>query len=173
MKTCFAPASPDTTLLRLPVFSKVLRGLNRSTREVPVSLLTVLLAITSISFDPRDGHAMDACRPLPQQIKVLARSPQCGGAPAVILRGRWQRSFSAAFRWDDGSSDGQDRSPFALNDSSASSSPYKTQRRTSRGRRGDTLCYGKFINRNGYPVPEQLTIKVSTAPQLSRFCVDF
>jgi hypothetical protein len=125
------------------------------------------LAILSSSVNAQE---MEACRSLPRTIQVLKRSTQCGDTPTVILSGSWRRSFSAAFRWDDGSADGQDRSPNALGNSSAASSPYKTQRRIRRGGR-DFLCYGNFLS--GFPIPEQLTIKRTTAPRLDRFCVNF
>lgn len=114
---------------------------------------------------------MDPCTSLPSSIRVLRRSKECGAVPTVVLRGGWRGSFSAAFRWDDGSADGQDRNPNSLGDSSAASSPYKTKRRFRRGNQ-DVLCYGNFLN-GSLPVPEQLTIKRSVAPRLDRFCVDF
>jgi hypothetical protein len=114
---------------------------------------------------------MASCKPLPRTIQIVERLRSCGNAPAVILSGPWRRSFSAAFRWDNGSLDGQDRNPSALGDSSASSSPYKTQRRI-RGSKQHVLCYGRFLT-SKVPIPEQLTIKRTTAPKLERFCVDF
>jgi hypothetical protein len=113
---------------------------------------------------------MNPCRTLPRAIQVLKRSQVCGQVPTVTLSGAWRRSFSAAFRWDDGTADGQDRNPDDLGNSSAASSPYKTQRRIRRGSR-DFLCYGNFLS--GFPLPEQLTIKRTTAPRLERFCVNF
>ena len=118
------------------------------------------------------AYALAPCKALPKAIQVLKKSRQCGGVPTVVLSKAWKNSFSAAFRWDDGSEEGQDRSPFALDDSSASSSPYKAQRRI-RGRKSDSLCYGKFLKRQGYPVPEQLTIKRTSAPKVERYCVSF
>jgi hypothetical protein len=115
--------------------------------------------------------SMASCKPLPRTIQVVESLRSCRNAPAVILSGPWKRSFSAAFRWDDGSFDGQDRNPSKLNDSSAGSSPYKTQRRI-RGSKQHVLCYGRFLSSN-FPVPEQLTIKRSSAPRLDRFCVNF
>jgi hypothetical protein len=129
-----------------------------------------LLFCVAIFSSTVGAQEMEPCRALPRAIQVLDRSPLCGGAPTVVLSGSWRRSFSAAFRWDDGSADGQDRSPNALGNSSAASSPYKTQRRIRRGNR-DFLCYGNFLS--GFPVPEQLTIKRTTAPRLDRFCVNF
>jgi hypothetical protein len=114
---------------------------------------------------------MAPCKNLPSSITVLATSPQCRNMPTVILRGVWKRSFSAAFRWDDGSSDGQDRHPNKLSDGSASSSPYKTQRRIRKSSE-QVLCYGNFLKLK-VPIPEQLTIKRSVAPRVDRFCVDF
>ena len=114
---------------------------------------------------------MASCKPLPRTIQVVERLRSCGNAPAVILSGPWKRSFSAAFRWDDGSFDGQDRNPSKLNDSSASSSPYKTQQRI-RGSKQHVLCYGRFLT-SKLPIPEQLTIKRTIAPKLDRFCVNF
>lgn len=116
------------------------------------------------------AEGMDPCRTLPRTIEVLERSNACGSVPTVVLKGTWRRSFSAAFRWEDGSADGQDRNPDDLNNSSAASSPYKTQRRIRRGDR-DILCYGNFLS--GFPLPEQLTIKRTTAPRVERFCVNF
>lgn len=114
---------------------------------------------------------MAACKPLPRTVQVVESLKVCGNTPAVLLSGQWKRAFSAAFRWDDGSYDGQDRNPSKLNDPSASSSPYKTQRRI-RGSKQHVLCYGRFLN-GKFPVPEQLTIKRTSSPKLDRFCVNF
>ena len=114
---------------------------------------------------------MAACKPLPRTVQVVESLKACGNAPAVLLSGPWKSSFSAAFRWDDGSEDGQDRNPSKLNDSSASSSPYKTQRRI-RGSKQHVLCYGRFLS-GKFPVPEQLTIKRTSSPKLDRFCTNF
>lgn len=135
---------------------------------------TVFCAQVSVAQDGdtvRSSSSMDSCRSLPSSIKVLQRSRYCGRVPTVILQGSWRRSFSAAFRWDDGSSDGQDRNPNSLWDGSASSSPYKTQRRIRKSNQ-DVLCYGNFLN-GVFPAPEQLTIKRSIAPRVDRFCVGF
>ena len=141
-----------------------------------LSAFLMLLALTSnatadVSQRGDALSAMAPCKPLPASIRVLKRSSVCGNVPTVILGGSWQRIFSAAFRWEDGSSAGQDRNPNFLWDSSAASSPYKTQRRLRRGRQ-TVMCYGNFLN-NSVPVPSQLTIKRSAAPRLNRFCVDF
>lgn len=133
------------------------------------NLLAVPLAAALLVL-PFRAEGMDRCTSLPRTIKVLPRSTQCGPVPTVVMTKEWKNSFSAAFRWDDGSSSGQDRSPFALEDSSAKSSPYKTQRRVRTGK-ADYLCYGKFLNRKGFPVPVQLTIKRTPAPKVSRYCV--
>jgi hypothetical protein len=144
-------------------------------RSLIVTITTSL--VLSCSFTNAHGQevsassSMASCKPLPRTIQVVERLGSCGNAPAVILSGPWRRSFSAAFRWDDGSFDGQDRNPSKLNDSSASSSPYKTQRRI-RGSKQHVLCYGRFLT-SKVPIPEQLTIKLSTAPKLERFCVNF
>ncbi len=114
---------------------------------------------------------MAACKPLPRTIQVIPSLKTCGNAPAVLLSGPWRTSFSAAFRWEDGSSSGQDRNPSKLNDASAASSPYKTQRRI-RGSKQHVLCYGNFLT-SKFPTPEQLTIKRTVAPKVDRFCVDF
>ena len=116
--------------------------------------------------------AMDRCAPLPKTVRVFRSSSQCGKVPTVALSGSYKNSFSAAFRWEDGSSSGQDRSPLALEDSSAFSSPYKAQRRI-RTAKVDILCYGRFVNRRGFSEPLQLTIKRTTAPVVNRFCVNF
>lgn len=121
---------------------------------------------------PIATEAMDRCTKLPKGITVLKKSTQCGRVPTVILKGKFKNSFSAAFRWDDGSKAGQDRSPFALNNPSATSSPYKAQSRIRRAK-ADYLCYGRFLNRRGFPLPVQLTIKPSTLPRVNRYCVNF
>lgn len=130
----------------------------------PVALLAEEGGVVSVTN-------MSPCRNLPTSIQVLESSRQCGNMPTVILRGSWKRSFSAAFRWDDGTASGQDRHPSKLWDGSASSSPYKTQRRIRRSTE-EVLCYGNFLKLK-IPVPEQLTIKRSIAPRVDRFCVDF
>jgi hypothetical protein len=89
----------------------------------------------------------------------------------VVLSGTWRNIFSAAFRWDN-NGELEDRSPFALNNPSASSSPYKTQRVIRRSSK-KTLCYGNFIRDTRFPLPVQLTVKRSPAPVLTRFCVGF
>ncbi len=111
------------------------------------------------------------CSKLTRGIRVVQTSSSCGGRPAVVLSGSWQRSFSAAFRWQNGK-ELEDRSPYDLDNPSASSSPYKSQSRIRRTRR-DILCYGNFLNDDDYPLPVQLTIKRSTAGVLDRFCVKF
>jgi hypothetical protein len=112
-----------------------------------------------------------ACSRLPKGIAVVRSATTCGGNPAVVLTGSWRGIFSAAFRWVNGS-ELADRSPFALGNGSASSSPYKTQRRI-RSARGEVLCYGNFVGDSRFPLPVQLTIKRSAAPILNRFCVKF
>ena len=141
--------------------------------------ISIIVASLFVAFAASHAHGqevsalsdMAACKPLPRTVQVVGPLKACGNAPAVLLSGPWKRSFSAAFRWDDGSSDGQDRNPSKLNDSSASSSPYKTQRRI-RGSKQHILCYGRFLN-GKFPVPEQLTIKRTSSPKLARFCVNF
>lgn len=137
-------------------------------KKLVLSLLA--LGINFVTID--DLFAMAECKELPKTIKVTKKSKQCGNVPTVVLSGTWKNSFSAAFRWDDGSDSGQDRNPFDLDNSSASSSPYKTQRRVRESKK-HFLCYGKFLKRNGFPVPEQLTIKRTVAPKVDRFCVTF
>jgi len=133
----------------------------------------VLLSLVLTFFICTQGVlAMDRCVKLPRGIQVKRKTPVCGAVPTVILGRKFQSSFSAAFRWEDGSASGQDRSPFALNDSSSSATPYKAQRRIRKGAK-DYLCYGKFLGRKGFPVPVQLTIKPSIAPRVNRYCVDF
>ena len=112
-----------------------------------------------------------ACRSLPRGIKVVASSKVCGNNPAVVLTGAWRNIFSAAFRWDNNGKL-EDRSPYALDDSSASSSPYKTQRVVRRASRR-TLCYGNFVRSMRFPLPVQLTVKRTAAPVLNRYCVNF
>lgn len=137
-----------------------------------MKLMRYFLIVFFASYVSADtGSSMDPCRKLPRKIKVSESSRICGGDPAVRLRGKWKNSFSAAFRWDDGSKAGQDRNPDALDDSSVESTPYKAQRRIKRNRE-DILCYGDFLN-GDFPIPEQLTIKRTVAPRLDRFCVDF
>ncbi len=143
------------------------------------ALMRTLIAALLIAFTALDAQGqgvstlgnMAACKTLPSTIQVIERLKACGNTPAVILSGSWKGAFSAAFRWDDGSSSGQDRNPSKLDDPSASSSPYKTQRRI-RGSKQHILCYGKFLS-SKFPTPEQLTIKRSAAPKVDRFCVNF
>lgn len=118
------------------------------------------------------SSALAGCSELPRGVKVQPKSAKCGRKPAVVLSGSWKNIFSAAFRWDDGSSEGQDRSPFALDDGSASSSPYKAQKRI-RGSKQDILCFGSFVGSSRFPAPTQLTIKRTPAPSVNRFCVAF
>ena len=141
-----------------------------------ITVFFMSLAVASAAFDAHGQEvstfgSMAACKPLPRTVQVVTSLKACGNTPAVILSGSWKTSFSAAFRWADGSSDGQDRNPSKLNDASASSSPYKTQRRI-RGSKQHVLCYGRFLT-SKFPTPEQLTIKRSATPKLDRFCVDF
>lgn len=138
----------------------------------PDLFMRIIFALLTLFLIGGHAHAMDECGALPKTIKVKKKSSQCGKVPTVVLKGKSRGIFSAAFRWDDGSDEGQDRSPFALNDSSASSSPYKTQRKV-RGDRADYLCYGKFLGRKGYQKPEQLTVKPSVMPKVVRYCVAF
>lgn len=144
--------------------------------RTPFTALFMSLLVTAAPFDAHAQEVsalgnMAACKPLPRTIQVIPSLKACGNAPAVLLSGPWRTSFSAAFRWEDGSSSGQDRNPSKLNDASASSSPYKTQRRI-RGSKQHVLCYGRFLT-SKFPTPEQLTIKRSVAPKVDRFCVDF
>ncbi len=134
--------------------------------------LLFALFISSALILANQSYAIDSCSKLPKTIIVTATSKQCGKLPTVTLKKDFKNSFSAAFRWDDGSDSGQDRSPFALNDSSAGSSPYKTQKRI-RSKKADYLCYGKFLKSKRYPLPIQLTIKPSVAPVVKRYCVKF
>lgn len=141
---------------------------------ITACLMPLLVACATLNAHGQEVSAlgnMAECKPLPRTVQVVYRSKACGNNPAVILSGPYKRAFSAAFRWDDGSSDGQDRHPSRLNDPSASSSPYKTQRRI-RGSKQHVLCYGKFLTPR-LPAPEQLTIKRSASPKLDRFCVNF
>lgn len=138
---------------------------------IAASLVLASAVTTAHGQEVSASGRMASCKPLPRTIQIVERLRSCGNAPAVILSGPWRRSFSAAFRWDDGSFNGQDRNPAKLNDSSASSSPYKTQRRI-RGSKQHVLCYGRFLT-SKVPIPEQLTIKRTTAPKLERFCVNF
>lgn len=141
---------------------------------VTASLMSLLVASAAFDAHGQDVSAfssMATCKPLPRTIQVIPALKACGNTPAVLLSGPWKTSFSAAFRWDDGSSDGQDRNPAKLNDASASSSPYKTQRRI-KGSKQHVLCYGRFLT-SKFPTPEQLTIKRSAVPKVDRFCVDF
>ena len=143
-------------------------------RSLVITAIALIFSSATVNAYAQEISAssnMASCKPLPRTIQVLPSLRTCGNAPAVILSGPWKRSFSAAFRWDNGSLDGQDRNPSALGDSSASSSPYKTQRRI-RGSKQHVLCYGRFLT-SKVPIPEQLTIKRTTAPKLERFCVDF
>jgi len=141
-----------------------------------ITTFIVSLVVASTTVDARGEEVsalgnMADCKALPRTVQIVDRSKACGNNPAVILSGPYKRVFSAAFRWDDGSSAGQDRHPSRLNDASASSSPYKTQRRI-RGSKQHVLCYGQFLTPN-LPAPEQLTIKRSVSPKLDRFCVNF
>jgi len=147
------------------------KGLNLLASCITVAIVCFQGALAADGSGAINISSMNPCKSLPGSIRVLSSSKQCGNMPTVILRGSWKRSFSAAFRWDDGSADGQDRHPSKLGDASAGSSPYKTQRRIRRSRE-DILCYGNFLKLK-IPVPEQLTVKRSVAPRLDRFCVDF
>ena len=119
------------------------------------------------------ASAQDRCATLPSSIKVASKSRQCGSRPTVFLKGSWRGIFSAAFRWTNPQTgELEDRSPFALDDGSASSSPYKTQTRIREARQ-DVLCYGNFVRDSRFPLPIQLTIKRTVGPNLSRFCVSF
>ena len=123
------------------------------------TLISTIITSFVVAFTVSHAHGqevsafgdMAACKPLPRTVQVVGSLKTCG--------------------WDDGSSDGQDRNPSKLNDSSASSSPYKTQRRI-RGSKQHVLCYGRFLN-GKFPVPEQLTIKRTSSPKLDRFCMNF
>lgn len=127
-------------------------------------------SLTVLSVLSNTTHAQE-CRKLPREITVLSTSQACGGNPAVVLTGSWRTTFSAAFRWNN-SGKLEDRSPFALNDGSAASSPYKKQREV-RLRSGRVLCYGNFVRNTRFPLPTQLTIKRTVRPILDRFCVKF
>jgi len=133
------------------------------------SLLLSLIATLAI-FHATPAYPQ-SCGSLPRGIRVLPSASVCGGNPAVVLSGIWRNIFSAAFRWDN-NGELEDRSPFALGDGSAASSPYKTQRviRSSSQR---TLCYGNFIRNSRFPLPIQLTVKRTAAPVLNRYCVSF
>lgn len=139
-----------------------------------VTRRVVLLGFGALFYSASLGseaYGMDRCVRPPKEVVVSKKSTQCGQVPTVKLTGSFKNSFSAAFRWDDGSSSGQDRSPFDLNNGSNSSSPYKTQRRI-RTKSADYLCFGRFINRKNFPRAEQLTIKRTAAPVVSRYCVN-
>ncbi len=132
---------------------------------------TVILCIVSLFvLNASPSHAQ-SCGSLPRGIKVFASSKVCGNNPAVALTGTWRNIFSAAFRWDN-NGELEDRSPFALGDGSASSSPYKTQRVVRSGSQR-ILCYGSFIRNTRFPLPVQLTVKRTAAPVLNRYCVGF
>ena len=133
---------------------------------IPAVLFLAFLPLLSL-----EALAQSSCSKLPSGLAVVRSAVSCGGAPAVVLTGSWRGVFSAAFRWVNGS-ELADRSPFALEDGSASSSPYKAQRRI-RNASGEVLCYGNFIRDTRFPLPVQLTIKRSAAPVLNRFCVRF
>ncbi len=121
--------------------------------------------------DERARASSGGCSKVPKGIAVVRSATACGGNPAVVLTGAWRGIFSAAFRWENGS-ELEDRSPFALENGSASSSPYKTQRRV-RSSSGELLCYGNFVRDSRFPLPVQLTVKRSASPTLNRFCVRF
>jgi hypothetical protein len=137
------------------------------------NIKTLILVITLITTFTSESFA-DQCRKLPKTVRVVSSNTLCGGNPAVFLSGAWKNSFSAAFRWENENNGGEleDRSPFALDNPSASSSPYKAQRRLRQAKR-DVLCYGNFVRNSRFPIPVQLTIKRSVAPVLDRFCVNF
>jgi hypothetical protein len=132
------------------------------------------LVLSSIAFllvlHATPAHSQ-ACSSLPRGIKVLASTQECGNNPAVVLTGAWRSIFSAAFRWDN-NGELEDRSPYALDDGSAASSPYKTQRVIRRASKR-TLCYGNFVRNTRFPLPLQLTVKRTAAPVLNRYCVSF
>jgi hypothetical protein len=133
------------------------------------SLIVPFAAIVLVLY-ATPAHSQE-CGTLPRGITVVASSKVCGGNPAVVLTGAWRNIFSAAFRWDN-NGNLEDRSPYALEDSSAASSPYKTQRVVRRASKR-TLCYGNFVRNTRFPLPIQLTIKRTTAPVLNRYCVGF
>lgn len=129
--------------------------------------LTLLVLFTSMV-----GEAQaQSCGKAPKGVAVLASTSVCGNKPAVVLTGTWRTIFSAAFRWNN-NGELEDRSPYALTDGSASSSPYKTQRKL-RGISGDVLCYGNFYKDRKFPLPIQLTIKRTASSSLTRICVKF
>jgi|GEM_PF-6690720 len=79
-------------------------------------LISALLLPNVVFADEGDTtvvglSAMAPCAPLPTTITVLSASTLCGNVPTVILSGSWRRAFSAAFRWEDGTTSGQDRHP--------------------------------------------------------------
>ncbi len=138
-----------------------------------VVLLSALVVATSqtVLAENATRSTTGSCSKLPRGVAVVSSASACGGNPAVVLTGTWRGIFSAAFRWVNGSKL-EDRSPFALGNGSASSSPYKTQRRL-RSASGEVLCYGNFVRDSRFPLPVQLTIKRTVAPTLNRFCVRF
>ena len=142
-------------------------------KGIPVFALILSLATTFQTVRAEDINRSSAgsCGKLPRGIAVVSSAATCGGNPAVVLTGTWRGIFSAAFRWENGSKL-EDRSPFALGNGSASSSPYKTQRRL-RSASGEVLCYGNFVRDTRFPLPVQLTVKRTVAPTLNRFCVRF
>lgn len=133
--------------------------------------LLVFWCITTVLVLHATPAYSQSCSSLPERIKVLVSAKACGKNPAVVLTGTWRNIFSAAFRWDN-NGELEDRSPFALGDGSASSSPYKTQRVVRRGSQ-KILCYGNFYRDTRFPLPVQLTIKRTPAPSLRRYCVTF
>ena len=132
-----------------------------------LTVITLIIVFTSIA---RDTQAQ-SCGKAPKGVAVLASTSVCGNKPAVVLTGAWRSIFSAAFRWNN-NGELEDRSPYALSYGSASSSPYKTQRKL-RGISGDVLCYGNFFKDRKFPLPVQLTIKRTASSSLTRFCVKF
>jgi hypothetical protein len=137
-----------------------------------LSLSAAMVAATQVTYgDEATRSSTGSCSKLPRGIAVVRSAVSCGGNPGVVLTGTWRGIFSAAFRWVNGNSL-EDRSPFALGDGSASSSPYKTQRRL-RNANGELLCYGNFVRNSRFPLPVQLTVKRTVSPVLNRFCVRF
>ena len=142
-------------------------------KVIRVMMISALIIATTATAQAENSTraSSGSCSKLPRGVAVVSSASACGGNPAVVLTGTWRGIFSAAFRWVNGSKL-EDRSPFALGNGSAASSPYKTQRRL-RSASGEVLCYGNFVKDTRFPLPVQLTIKRTVAPSLNRFCVRF
>ncbi len=158
------PCGRPSQKLLLVVIPLRYAGTSMNVRSL-TTIITVVVACNAANLQAQ------SCGKAPKGVAVIASTSVCGNKPAVVLTGAWRSIFSAAFRWNN-NGELEDRSPYALTDGSAASSPYKTQRKLQ-GISGDVLCYGNFYKDRKFPLPVQLTIKRTATSSLTRFCVKF